>query len=48
MTHSQLWLTAKDGSGVKIYFQKNTVSYADYRTGKLYVSPHEVIYKVLK
>ena len=43
-----IWLTARDASSIKIYFQKNTVSYADYRTGKLYVSPHEVIYKVLK
>lgn len=36
------WLTARDNSGCKIYDQKRTVAYADYRVGLLYVSPYEV------
>lgn len=36
------WLTLKDKSGIKIYKQKKTVSYADYKKGMFYVSPHEV------
>lgn len=37
-----LWLTVKDKSGCKIYFQKKKVSYADYLPGMYYVSPYEV------
>jgi hypothetical protein len=37
-----IWMTAKDKSDLKIYFQKRTVSYADYRKGMYYVSPYEV------
>lgn len=37
-----VWLTATDESGVKIYFQKHTVDYADYVPGKIYVSPFEL------
>jgi len=40
-----IWLTAKDKSDCKIYFQKKTVDYADYRIGMLYVSPYEVFPK---
>lgn len=36
------WLTAKDDSDVKIYYQRRTVSYADYIPGMFYVSPYEV------
>jgi len=41
-----LWLTAKDTSGIKIYHQKNIVTYADYRIGKYYISPFEVFLKI--
>ena len=34
------WLTI-EGSDLKIYQQKRSVSYADYRPGKYYISPHE-------
>lgn len=37
-----LWLTAKDFSDCKIYFQKKSVNYADYIPGKYYISPYEV------
>lgn len=37
-----LWLTAKDNSDCKIYFQKKTVNYADYKEGMFYISPYEV------
>ena len=36
------WLTIDDGSNVKIYFQKRTVNYADYKPNMYYVSVHEV------
>lgn len=35
------WLTATDGSGIKIYFQQRTVRYADYLPEHYYVSPYE-------
>ena len=35
------WLTAKDNSDIKIYFQKKTVDYADYLPGRYYISPYE-------
>ena len=37
-----LWLTADDGSDVKVYDQKRSVEYADYKPGMLYVSVYEV------
>lgn len=36
------WLTIDDGSNVKIYRQKRTVNYADYKADMYYVSVHEV------
>jgi len=36
------WLTAKDNSNIKIYYQKRTVPYADYKPEMFYVSPYEV------
>lgn len=43
-----LWLTAKDNSDCKIYFQKKTVNYADYKEGMFYISPYEVKIEVKK
>lgn len=40
-----VWLTAKDLSDCKIYYQKKTVSYADYVPGMYYISPYEVYQK---
>ncbi len=40
-----IWLTVPDGSGIKIYFQQKTVSYADYVPGMYYVSPYEICVK---
>ena len=37
-----IWLTISDSSNVKIYYQKHTVTYADYIPGMYYVSVHEV------
>lgn len=37
-----LWLTVRDSSGIILYYQKKTVTYADYKPGLLYVSPYEV------
>lgn len=37
-----IWLTINDDSEIKIYYQKNTVSYADYVPKKYYVSVYEV------
>ena len=37
-----LWYETKGGT--KVYHQKGTVKYADYKVGKFYVSPKEVIY----
>lgn len=36
------WLTANDNSGIKIYFQQKTVSYADYKPNMYYISPFEI------
>lgn len=36
------WLTANDLSGIKIYLQQKTVSYADYIPNMYYVSPFEI------
>lgn len=37
------WLTTKDDSGIKIYFPKRRVDYADYLPGKYYFSPYEAV-----
>lgn len=37
-----LWLTTKDNSNCKIYFQKKKVTYADYIPGMYYISPYEI------
>lgn len=34
-----VWYTTKNRSGVKLYFQKRAVLYADYKPGLWYVSP---------
>lgn len=36
-----IWLTIDDGSQIKIYYQKNTVSYADYKPQYYYISVYE-------
>lgn len=36
-----IWMTIPDGSNIKIYKQKKQVSYADYKSGMFYISPHE-------
>lgn len=38
-----IWMTVPDGSGIKIYYQKKRVTYADYLPGMYYVSVHEVV-----
>lgn len=38
-----VWLTIDDESDIKIYYQKRTVLYADYKPRKFYVSVHEVL-----
>ena len=35
------WLTSRDDSDCKIYFQQKTVEYADYLPGMYYISPYE-------
>ncbi len=37
-----IWHTARDGCGIKIYEQLKGVRYADYKSGKFYISPHHV------
>ena len=37
-----LWYTANDWSDVKVYLQKRTVEYSDYKPGMIYVSVYEV------
>ena len=37
-----IWLTIQDDSNIKIYYQRNTVKYADYIPKRYYVSVHEV------
>lgn len=34
-------MTIADGSNIKIYKQKKKVTYADYKSGFYYISPHE-------
>lgn len=36
------WYTTNDDSDIKIYLQRKSVTYADYKPGKYYVSVHEV------
>ena len=43
-----IWLTIDDGSQVKIYYQKNTVSYADYKPQKYYISVYEAYSTAIK
>lgn len=38
-----IWMTIPDGSSIKIYKQKKKVSYADYKSGMFYISPHECV-----
>lgn len=38
------WLTTKDNSDVKIYFQKKEVDYADYVPGRYYISPYDCVF----
>jgi hypothetical protein len=38
-----IWLTAKDESDIKVYFQRKTVVYADYIPNVFYVSPFEIM-----
>ena len=37
------WMTAKDTSNCKLYWQQREVAYADYKPFKWYISPFEVI-----
>ena len=32
-----------DKSNVKVYWQKKTVDYADYRVGRYYISPFDLV-----
>jgi len=41
------WLTINDGSQIKIYYQKNTVSYADYKPQYYYISVYEVYPEII-
>ena len=36
------WLCLKDNEDIKIYYQKNTVTYADYKVDMFYIAPDEV------
>jgi hypothetical protein len=42
-----IWLTIDDGSQIKIYYQKNTVSYADYKPQYYYISVYEVYPEII-
>ena len=37
-----IWLTTKDKSDCKVYWQKKGVDYADYQPNMYYISPYEV------
>lgn len=39
------WYTTKDESDCKLYYQQNSVTYADYKTGYWYISPYEILDK---
>ena len=44
-----IWYTDKENNGIKMYYQKKGVTYADYKVGRWYVSPYEVnVVKVRK
>ena len=36
------WLCPVDHENIKVYHQRATVSYADYKVGKYYVSPNDL------
>lgn len=36
------WYTIDDNSNIKIYWQRKTVTYADYKKDMYYISPHEI------
>jgi len=40
------WLETKDESHTKIYYQRKTVKYADYKVGMCYVSPDDCAHKI--
>ena len=42
-----IWLTINDKSEIKIYYQKHSVTYADYQPKKYYVSVHEVYPEII-
>lgn len=37
------WLTVENDEDVKIYYQKRTVAYADYKVDMIYIDPRELI-----
>jgi hypothetical protein len=39
-----IWMQSKDESKVKVYFQKDTVAYADYKPNMYYISPKELLW----
>ena len=36
------WLTVIGDEDIKVYFQKKTVLYADYKVGMIYIDPREI------
>lgn len=44
-TVKYFWLTDKNNSDIKIYYQLRTVNYADYKPSNFYVSHDDVILK---
>ena len=40
-----IWFTMTDNSNIKIYYQRRTVDYADYKPEMMYVSVYEVYIK---
>jgi len=38
-----IWWVPRDGAEVRLYEQKAEVPYADYKVGRWYVDPHEII-----
>ena len=41
-----VWMQTKDKEKTKVYFQKDTVAYADYKVGFYYVDPRVVFFKL--
>lgn len=41
------WYCLKQNLNIKIYYQKNTVKYADYKPEMFYISPYELQIKDL-